>query len=187
MKDTMQIGGYGLGEHYAQVDWTLWQWCLLWKWCPLILELLLIDVGVDIHFLLNFFFFGNPQFQWTKSWFSIWATKFYTWKCVNLGKKLSRDKTVWKILHGVQQSFHVPNGKSYTWPNFLYIQLWWWWHILSMPGCQYQNRHCIVCILCMYAQENWNWFLSCVSYIVQRPVLALEILSVQRPIGSKSC
>ena len=63
--------------------------------------------GVSIPHICHFF--TQPQFE---------AKKFYTWKCINSRHKLSRDKTVCRILLFVfDQLFRVPIGEFFTWLN----------------------------------------------------------------------
>ena len=100
-------------------------------------------------------FFTQPQFE---------AKKFYTWKCINSRHKLSRDKTVCRILLFVfDQLFRVPIGKIFTWLN-----------LFTQPGvvmfvtnirCGSQPSSSIG--LCVWLL-NRSWFRSAGNFTVGR-------------------
>ena len=63
------------------------------------------DCQVSSPYLI-FVFFIQPQFE---------TKKFYTWKCINLRQKFSRNKTVRLC---VEQFFRVHIGQFYNWLNY---------------------------------------------------------------------
>ena len=105
-------------------------------------------------------FFTQPEFE---------AKKFHMWKTINWQQKLSRGKTVCKILHCVKNSQYVWNStqcvKFYTVCKAVFLRLNWYAQSESPPSSlssfsiffcshhvQTNNDHAVANLL-----TDWKW------------------------------